>query len=236
MRPALLAACALLALLGGRAFAADMPVKAPALVAAPVWTWTGCYVGANGGFGWGRDSLSSGGADEGQPKFDGWLAGGQVGCNYQVASWVLGAEGMFDFARLTGSTVDPANPDAISSTKIDRLATLTARLGYAFDRSLIYVKGGVAWERSQRSIVQPPPFAFSQFTGHNWKAGAVVGGGFEYALTQALSVKAEFNSFYFGDIRESIVEQPGGSVFQQVDKIKSLYIATVGVNYRWFPR
>jgi outer membrane immunogenic protein len=73
--------------------------------------WSGCYVGVNAGYGWGRDSVAADSVPEGDLRFDGALGGAQIGCDYQFAGPVLtGIEGMYDFADLRGDTVDPASP------------------------------------------------------------------------------------------------------------------------------
>jgi outer membrane immunogenic protein len=215
---------------------ADMRVpvtKAPAMVSAPPFSWTGCYVGANAAYGWGVDSLSSGGISEGEPRFNGWLAGGQAGCDSQFSSLVIGIQGMYDFADLAGNTINPANPASTSSSKFDRLATATLRLGYAFDRSLFFAGGGLAWVRGQRSIVGA---GFTQFTDFNTKRGAVIGAGWEYVFAPNWSMKIEWNHFFFDTIDESIVQQPGGAVFVNNDKIKNMDTIMLGVNYRFNSR
>lgn len=234
MKTLLLASTAFVALSMAPAIAADMPVKARPIVTAPVMTWTGCYVGVNGGYGWGKDEVSSGGIDEGKPKFDGGLIGGQVGCDYQVApQWVIGVEGMYDFADLKGDTIDPANTAATTSSKYFSIATAAARFGYVFDRSLIYVKTGVGWSRSQRSIIGP---GFTQFTPKITKASWMIGGGWEYMFAPNWSAKIEYNHFRFGDFNETVTQQPGGAVFQQGDRNVGVNVILVGLNYRfWKP-
>src|SRR4051812_16021258 len=78
----------------GAAFAADLPVlKAPPHV-APIYNWTGWYVGAHGGGGWAHNKFFDvlGGADTAEFTANGYFGGGQVGYNWQMGSWVLGAE------------------------------------------------------------------------------------------------------------------------------------------------
>jgi outer membrane immunogenic protein len=98
--------------------AADMPLKAPPIVAAPAFSWTGCYIGAHAGYGWGRDTNDFGNAiasgvteNEGFPaefgpfnhNTSGGVAGGQAGCNYQIQSnWLIGVEGELFLVRDQG--------------------------------------------------------------------------------------------------------------------------------------
>ncbi len=90
------------------ASAADIAAKAPPTVEAPpapVFSWTGCYIGANFGYGWGRnhvtDFISDPGFDVGSNTGTGLLGGGQTGCDYEAANWVFGAQGIFDASEVT---------------------------------------------------------------------------------------------------------------------------------------
>src|SRR3954467_3783737 len=101
-----IAALALL-ILPMAAHSADLPrsYKAPVYV-APVYNWTGFYVGINGGYGWGQSKWAgTGGNFEVTPK--GWLAGGTLGYNFQTGAWVWGIEGDIDYMNLKG-TADAA--------------------------------------------------------------------------------------------------------------------------------
>jgi outer membrane immunogenic protein len=110
--------------------AADLPAKAvyaPPTMVAPVYNWTGCYVGANIGVAWGfAEATRSFGTDTG------FAGGGQVGCDYQVGQWVIGARNMFDGTTINGG-----------ATWFD---TLTGRGGYLVQPNvLLYAQGGAAW-------------------------------------------------------------------------------------------
>jgi outer membrane immunogenic protein len=95
MKRSLFAFATIAALMATPAMAADMmPLKAPP--PPPAWTWTGCYVGVNGGGGWGKDRnwTDSTGVVHGGQNISGGMAGGQIGCDYQFGSWVVGVAGM----------------------------------------------------------------------------------------------------------------------------------------------
>lgn len=132
----LAAATSVTALLGASAYAADLPQKPvyrQAVVMAPVYNWTGCYVGANIGVAWGfAEANGSFGTDTG------FAGGGQIGCDYQIGQWVIGARNMFDGTTISGG-----------ATWFD---TLTARGGYLVQPNvLLYAQGGAAWAETTNS-------------------------------------------------------------------------------------
>ena len=136
------------------ALAADLGV-APAYKGPPVpalYGWTGCYVGIEGGGAWGSSGLTAasgrfaGQAITGSFNTSGGLAGGTVGCNYQAGSWVFGVEDDLSWINKQGSAHDipPFNVNAVNSAREKWLDTLRGRIGYAWDRTLIYATGGLA--------------------------------------------------------------------------------------------
>ena len=166
------------------ASAADMPVKARPM--APPFSWTGCYVGGDVGVAWARDhdgeiTTATGGVSPFTPlssaKADGVKVGGYVGCNWQTSSLVFGVEGDGEWANLKGSTIfnTPA-PSDFYETKIRSQESLRARVGYAFDRVLLYVTGGVAFaninEHDQLGVTGG--FTDHSTTRTGWTAGAGV--------------------------------------------------------------
>lgn len=183
------------------ASAADLPVKAPVRVVQPVpFTWTGFYVGGSAGFisnnttGDDIGDGSGGGTVNSQGTYHiggvGGLFGGNVGYNYQFApNWVLGIE-----ADIAGSTLSNyAYQDIFGSevySKLSALGTVRARIGYAFDRMLVYATGGLAYGdvHNRASFQQLPRDTIDQ---SNWRTGWTAGGGLEYALTNNWTVRAE---------------------------------------------
>ncbi|MGD1037045.1 MAG: outer membrane protein [Roseiarcus sp.] len=172
---------ALMAGVATSALAADLPNRkappAPAPVyVPPTFTWTGFYVGVNGGYGFGTGSNSN----FGNPA--GGLVGGTVGYNYQIGQFVAGLEGDLDWANLTKNGVNIAGP---YSTSIDTLLTTRARAGVALDRALLFVTGGYAGADESVNF----PGIGSQSA---WRSGGVIGAGIEYAFTNNISAKAEY--------------------------------------------
>jgi outer membrane immunogenic protein len=192
---------AALALSAGPALAADLPApppppRAPAAyvpVAAPIYNWSGIYVGINGGYGFGDSSwdLSSlGGASTGNFDINGPLVGGTVGVNFQTGQFVFGVEADGDWADING-TAGICNPFTCQ-TSSDWLATIRGRVGYAFDRVLIYgTAGGAAGDvkGTFSGTLFGTPFSISSDSSEfGWTAG----GGSEDAITENLTAKVEY--------------------------------------------
>jgi outer membrane immunogenic protein len=186
------------------ALAADLgrPRPAPVYVPPPVvvafYTWTGCYVGGNGGGLWARRDWSDpvfGHGDFGNVTGSGGLGGVQAGCNYQVGHWVLGVQGDWDWTRATASTANPAFPLFTDQSDTKSLASLTLRTGYAWDRYLLYVKGGGAWLRNDFSLQT----AGALFTVSETRSGWTVGVGGEYAFLDWLTGFIEYDYYGFRD-------------------------------------
>jgi outer membrane immunogenic protein len=179
MKKILLASVALFGF-AGAASAADLPMRAappaPIIAAAPIFTWTGFYVGVNAGYGWSNNDFDV--VDLADEDDDGGFVGGaQVGYNYQIGSFVVGLEGDIQYADFGSefsfdSDLDgdiDGDDDVFDNG--DWFGTVRARAGVAFDRALIYATGG---------------FAFADDS-----TGWTVGGGVEYAFTNNLSAKVE---------------------------------------------
>ena len=210
----------------GIASAADIqrPVyKAPPAGVMPVaYDWTGFYVGGHVGYGWAdkswQDSFGLFGLSH-QAK--GFLGGGQAGFNYQIGQFVVGVEGDMSWSGMSGST------NALASTfntDVDWTATLTGRLGMAFDRWLVYGKGGAAWARDRYST------NFYTFPGTevtDTRLGWTVGAGVEYAFAPQWTAKLEYNYMDFGTRNVSFAPGFSTDIDQQIHAVK------LGVNYKF---
>jgi outer membrane immunogenic protein len=202
MKKFLLASVAI-AVLGGLANAADLarpaPIYAPPPVVVPLFTWTGCYVGGNVGGIWARsdwNDLILG--DFGAFSVSGALGGLQTGCNYQVARWVFGIQGDYDWTNANNNDAVPLFPVVKDQTQIKSLASITGRVGYAFwdNRFLGYVKAGGAWEQGNFSFqVGTVPVATASATQGGWTVG--IGG--EYAFLNWLTGFVEYDFYRFGN-------------------------------------
>ena len=199
----LFGAVALAASMLTSAMAADVSMPYKAAPAAPAFSWTGCYVGGNAGGGRGvNEQQPITGVTFNADHNSGWLAGVQGGCDYQIGSLVIGVEGQFDWADMkdTTATLPPAGGVGfLLTTQLDRVATATGRVGYAFDRVLFYAKGGAAFAHFNHQMTQTDFAAMTfDFKGSRDVTGFVVGAGFEYALLPNLSLRAEYSYFDFG--------------------------------------
>jgi outer membrane immunogenic protein len=174
-----------LAALTGTAAAADLPPRpAPApyykaAVVAPVYNWTGFYIGINGGGGFGRSTWDT----TGGRNTSGGIVGGTVGYNYQFGQGVVGLEGDIDWANINGST-NNACPLGCK-TSDNWLSTVRGRLGYAADRFMPFVTGGAAFGDIKATT---PGFVGAD----NTKAGWTLGAGLEFAIAQNWTAKAEY--------------------------------------------
>jgi outer membrane immunogenic protein len=209
-------AASLLAALTQAVYAADLPLKAPAMVAAP-YNWTGFYVGANIGGGWGTSdttlaAIPTIGVAAGLPLSSispsGVIGGGQVGANWQTGRLVLGVQADVDGADLTGNVpCSIAGRTFSCGNKSDWLATVSGRVGGLVDpRLLVYVKGGGAWQHSTYSLSDPAGVVFaagSTFSSTDTRSGWLVGVGGEYAFADRWTAFVEYNHMDFGTANES---------------------------------
>ena len=164
------------------ASAADMPArnytKAPPMV-APMFNWTGFYLGVNAGGAW---TSAVGG------NTSGFAGGGQIGYNWQAmgSPLVLGLE-----ADLQGTSLkDSADLGGgfTAEAKVPAFGTVRGRIGYAFDRTMIYATGGWAYSKTEASITGPG----GSVSDNKWASGWTLGGGAEWAFAGPWSLKAEY--------------------------------------------
>ena len=198
-----------LALSIGSAFAADLPSRKSRPVSpAPIFTWTGFYVGFNHGFGgslFNANILVSAPAlgfvtTDTSSRASGFVAGGQGGYNYQFSNGlVLGLETDFQWSDIRASF--QATPQASSPLTVDSIdirnrlnwfGTTRLRAGYSFGRLLPYVTGGVAYGEMGVSGTRFTGGALFSGSTTDTKVGWTAGAGVDYALTDALSVRAEY--------------------------------------------
>jgi outer membrane immunogenic protein len=209
----LLLSSALLCATSVYALAADAIVEAPAEVyVPPAFSWTGGYIGGQVGYLWGDGEIASddpaepGSADIGP---DGWLGGIYVGYNYQMANnVVLGIDADFAWTGADDSSTafDAGVPVGFVDSELDWEGAVRARLGYAVDRFLPYIAGGVAFGRLSIGVSDETDVFLGEDddTGVGWTIGA----GVEYAFTDNLIGRAEYRYTDFGDFDFTIDGTP----------------------------
>lgn len=194
MKKFLLASVAVLGLVAaGAASAADLPsrkgpVAAPIYV-PPAFTWTGFYIGGNAGYGWGNVN-TNGFTVTNTGDLDGFVGGGQVGYNYQMGQFVVGAE-----ADIQGADLNTGNTFGGLRIKTEYFGTVRARVGVAFDRFMPYVTGGWAYGNVKTTL---PGFVASD---NSHTGGWTLGGGLEYAVTNNLIAGVEYLYVDLGEKR-----------------------------------
>jgi outer membrane immunogenic protein len=198
--------------------AADLPqpYKAPAYVAP--FSWTGFYVGINGGYMWGN-SKWSGGAGTFEVDPNGWMAGGTLGYNIQTGNWVWGIEGDIDYANLKGTSASVCSGCTFKDTW---LGTVRGRVGYSFAHWLPYVTGGGAFGNA---YVSTPGGAVDR-TKIGWTAGA----GIEYAFLGNWSAKLEY---LYVDLGTATCEYTTCAIPTNASVDFTSNIVRAGINYRF---
>lgn len=228
----------LLSLLGiAPAIAADMPVKAPIRPPAPVLSWTGCFIGANVGGGWASKNYNDPLAAPpdnilGSHTASGVIGGGQVGCDYQVGSWVFGAEVAGEAANLRATHLALGD---FYSTSVPWLATATVRVGYTvLPNLLIFGRGGAAWVRDRETKVDLVT-GLLEGTAEVTRSGWLLGVGGEYLFAPNWSVFADYNYMDFGTRRTIYVTPDVPPAFFPLDIRQTVQTVRVGVNFRFGP-
>jgi outer membrane immunogenic protein len=239
------------------ASAADLSIapvyKAPVAV-PPAFTWTGFYVGGYGGGGWGSEDPVDINEYAGQTITNGtghiwryntgssFIGGGTIGFNYQWGNIVLGLEGEAGYVHLSGSGADPRSPglDVISSSQLgDWYGIAAGRIGYAWDRVLLYGKAGVVFTSVNANISDTckalpcGPVTISASGSKDNVASLAVGGGLEYALTNNWSIKGEY--IYWSLNNHFLVTgvASNNASYSWDHSFSGLHTLKLGVNYRF---
>jgi|HubBroStandDraft_5_1064220.scaffolds.fasta_scaffold148438_1 outer membrane immunogenic protein len=213
-------------LLGTPVLAADLAVKAPSPSAAPVFSWTGFYVGLDGGGAWARQNVSDVACAvcntfpaSGALKGSGFIGGFYGGYNFSIApAWIIGVEGDWSWAQLNNTATAPqvnaggvlALPQINSWSRDTKwLASVRGRLGVTpSPTTLLYVTGGPAWSRTDYSaqdifVNGCPNCALTAVNQTN--AGYVVGAGGEWApWSNNWILRAEYLYYHFNGANSTV--------------------------------
>lgn len=245
--------------------AADLPTRkappAPMVPIVPPYNWTGFYVGATVGGAWGSGSGAITAYRNGVPfastyvptsigsGTSGWEGGGEIGYNYQMGMAVIGVEDDLEWmtnsksVNYTSASI-PALGGPVStyaSARLDWLGTTRARVGIATlpdNRLLLYFTGGLAYGGGSNSINLTGPSGSSWYgSSGTTQVGWTIGGGAEYAITNNVSLKAEY--LYY-DLGSNTINSTPNNAFATAQGISATEkvtpqgsIARVGVNYKF---
>jgi outer membrane immunogenic protein len=241
MRTFVLGAAALIAL-ASPARPADIriPVHKALPPAVSAWSWTGCFLGGHAGGLWANANdwtvRTPGGDFYGQSlgghDADGWLGGVQAGCDYQFAGgFVVGIQGDYAWSDAEGSHDSARETGVAYHSKVKSLASVTGRIGYAWDRFLGYVKAGGGWQRDEywaTTIV-----IGTAYVADKTRSGWTVGIGGEYAFTNFLSGFVEYNYTDFGTREIAFTPQIPGLRTGFLDITATTSVVRAGLNVRF---
>jgi outer membrane immunogenic protein len=203
----------------------------------PVFSWTGFYIGAHVGAGWStvESDITGFGGGLGGGTFplsshnnNGFLAGGQVGADYQTGWAVLGVEASGSWTNIKGHA--PCLVALTCATEHNWLITAAGRFGVAWDHTLVYVKGGAAWADPKYSATFPGA-AFTT-TAQETRVGALFGAGIEQAIAGGWSARIEYNYIDFGT-RNLNFPIAGAPVAVTSDITEKMHTIKFGLNYRF---
>jgi outer membrane immunogenic protein len=225
--------------MSGSAMAADLaarPYKAPPPMLAPIYDWTGFYIGANGGWGrshncWDIVPVGAVAIADGCIDRDGGVLGGQAGYRWQAGQFVFGLEAQGDWADISSSHVSVINPLFTTGVKMDAIGLFTGQIGYAWNSALLYMKGGAAVTRSRFDINTLAGVNVASASATRW--GGTVGAGIEYGFASNWSVGFEYDHLFMGDTDNSfsvvnpLVAGALNRIHQDVDMV------TIRINYRF---
>jgi outer membrane immunogenic protein len=235
MKKFLLGTVALAVLGAAPAVAADLAArpytKAPPMAAAAIYDWTGFYIGASGGYGWGDSRFQFALTPGVNSNHDtrGGFAGGQVGYNWQTGAIVFGIEADGHWADINGSTACPVGAFTCR-TETRALASFRGRLGFANGPVLFYGTGGAGYADTRYSALAggaPGAGLTGIYSTNRW--GYAAGAGIEWGFAPNWTAKVEYMHYGFDSVTSPAGTVGGGPATYRLD----LDTVKVGVNYRW---
>jgi outer membrane immunogenic protein len=221
----------------------------------PVNSWSGFYVGANGGYEWGGSNVSAF-ADanaSGVKSFDsnGGFGGVQIGRNWQVNRMVLGVEADIQWADIKGNRSAHASvggtavtADARASSDLDWFGTVRGRVGYSFNNALVYATAGLAYGGAKDTLslttggTLPFTASFQSASKESTEVGVALGGGLEYAFSPAWSLKGEYQYLDLGHASEFLATRlrfGASSAAASSAGDHTYHTVRLGINYHLAP-
>ena len=228
MKKILMASAALLTMVTASS-AADLYAKAPAH-AAPVFNWTGFYVGVNAGYGGGESAIiteSPLGSGVLALKSNGFLGGGQFGYNWQAGQFLYGFEADIQGTGVKSSLGLGGVVGGDAGTTVDYFGTVRGRIGFLpWERLVVYATGGLAYGQTTTDSGVP--------LGRNTKLGWTAGAGFEYMIAPNWSLKTEYLYVDLGKDAFNLDQfgLPPGTGFSISEKT-DMHVVRAGVNYHF---
>jgi outer membrane immunogenic protein len=234
------------------AFAADLPVKAgPVPVVAAAYNWTGIYVGLNFGGGWtdvdylNTANTTAFGDVGGPPGFShesvGFVGGGQIGANWQIGNFVIGAEAMLDHANMRGKInplrggPPPLGQDDNFQTRVRSIFLGTGRIGFTWDTALLYAKGGYAGADVEVKVADTVGVNQGAGTSSGWRSGYTFGGGLEYGFRWApgLTAAVEYNFISLDSANYQLAGTAAPLLYNFNVDTRDMHMVTGRLNYRF---
>jgi outer membrane immunogenic protein len=241
-------ACIVFCAFAAPAIAADVSVPAPYQppLLRPLYSWTGCYIGVNFGGGSAPTTFidTAGtfglvGASLGVHNARGVAGGGQIGCDYQTGPFVFGVQGLYDLTGMKAYNIQPNNLFLVNNTFIQSIPTVTGRVGYTVQPTmLLYAKAGAAWVHDLYDVDTVPTDIIIALGG-NTSRGWTVGGGFEWAFFGGdWSAFLEYDYMDFGTSRVTLNSSNRLTFVQplafQLDVGQKAHLVLFGINYRFY--
>lgn len=217
--------------------------KAPPPMMAAIYDWSGFYIGANGGWGSSRNcwnfTTPAGAfvANEGCHDATGGTAGGQIGYRWQSTNWVFGLEAQGNWADLSGRRASLAFPVFTNDSHLGAFGLFTGQIGYAWDATLLYVKGGAAVTSNRYRSLATLNGAQVTNDVNNSRWGATVGVGLEYGFAPNWSLAFEYDHIFMGNSRTTFINNgvagAAGTLFGTDNISQDVDLVTARINYRW---
>jgi outer membrane immunogenic protein len=222
------------------ALGADLPYAKAPTIAAPVYDWTGVYVGVFGGGGYGNHNVNNANGQSGtftdftaNYSSTGGVAGGEIGYDWQSGNYLVGVAGDVFWSGIKGNDSNQFFAGAfpgVTGIDADNLrwgGTLRARGGIAFDRWLLFFTGGYAFGDIQHTNTDATTNLVDKFTVH--ANGLTAGGGFEYAITNNVIGKFEYRYYNFNGYNRP--NPPNGAIPYTTESTYS--VVTIGLDFKF---
>ncbi|MBU2327097.1 MAG: porin family protein [Alphaproteobacteria bacterium] len=208
---------------------APRPLPPQGAVADIIHDWSGGYVGVVGGGAVGEVETQTGsGTLFSETPLRGGLVGVAAGYNVQSGNMVYGVEADVSWAKVQGDKACAGFPSQTCRYELGWQGTARARVGVAMDRTLFYVTGGLAVAEGNGGV--DPIVGAIEGEDQQTYFGYVAGVGAEYAMTDALSFKAEY---LYTDYAKRTSPLGTVSPLDSYESDPSSHLIRVGVNYRF---